>query len=184
MASAAEDEVRVMLHDNPAKLMWLDWPRTRIREHGGHDMGTTAEELRAIRENVRALCQDFPDTYWRDIDKKEAYPQDFVKALTESGYLAALIPEEYGGVGTRDNRGRRHPRRDQPFRGQFRRLPRPDVHDGNACCATAATNRSSVICRRSPGVSYVCRRLLSPSRTLGQRPHGSRPARSARETVT
>ena len=62
-------------------------------------MGTTADELRAIRENVGAICKDFPDTYWRDVDKKEAYPQDFVTALTASGYLAALIPEQYGGAG-------------------------------------------------------------------------------------
>ncbi|HKT86949.1 MAG TPA: acyl-CoA dehydrogenase family protein [Candidatus Sulfotelmatobacter sp.] len=62
-------------------------------------MPTTTEDIQAIRDNVRALCQDFPDTYWREADKKNAYPQDFVKALTESGYLAALIPEEYGGSG-------------------------------------------------------------------------------------
>jgi acyl-CoA dehydrogenase len=62
-------------------------------------MAPTAEDLQAIRDNVRALCKDFPDTYWREIDKKEAYPNEFVKALTESGYLAALIPEEYGGSG-------------------------------------------------------------------------------------
>lgn len=62
-------------------------------------MASAAEDIQAIRENVRALCRDFPDTYWREIDKKREYPQDFVKALTESGYLAALIPEEYGGSG-------------------------------------------------------------------------------------
>lgn len=62
-------------------------------------MGTTTEELRAIRENVAAICKDFPDTYWREVDKKEAYPQDFVTALTASGYLSALIPEQYGGAG-------------------------------------------------------------------------------------
>ena len=62
-------------------------------------MAPTAEDLQSIRENVRALCKDFPDTYWREGDKKEAYPQEFVKALTDSGYLAALIPEEYGGSG-------------------------------------------------------------------------------------
>ena len=62
-------------------------------------MASAAEDIQAIRENVRALCRDFPDAYWREIDKKKEYPQDFVKALTESGYLAALIPEEYGGSG-------------------------------------------------------------------------------------
>jgi acyl-CoA dehydrogenase len=62
-------------------------------------MTATLEDLQSIRENVRALCKDFPDTYWRETDSKGAYPQDFVKALTESGYLAVLIPEEYGGSG-------------------------------------------------------------------------------------
>jgi len=57
------------------------------------------EARQSIREEVRRLCQDFPDTYWQDVDKHEKYPQEFVNALTESGYLAALIPEEYGGAG-------------------------------------------------------------------------------------
>ena len=62
-------------------------------------MPSTVEDLQAIRENVRALCRDFPDTYWREVDKKGDYPQEFVTALTSSGYLASLIPEEYGGAG-------------------------------------------------------------------------------------
>jgi acyl-CoA dehydrogenase len=52
-----------------------------------------------IREGVRRLCADFPGSYWRELDEKRAYPEAFVKALTESGYLAALIPEAYGGAG-------------------------------------------------------------------------------------
>ena len=63
-------------------------------------MDSSVQEARqSIREEVRRLCQDFPDTYWQDVDKHEKYPQEFVDALTESGYLAALIPEEYGGSG-------------------------------------------------------------------------------------
>jgi acyl-CoA dehydrogenase len=60
---------------------------------------TLQEDRQAIRDAVRSLCRDFPDTYWREVDKKERYPQEFVDALTASGYLAALIPEEYGGAG-------------------------------------------------------------------------------------
>jgi alkylation response protein AidB-like acyl-CoA dehydrogenase len=56
----------------------------------------TEEELRS---GVRELCDRFPDEYWRRIDREEAYPQDFVAALTEAGWLAALIPAEYGGAG-------------------------------------------------------------------------------------
>src|SRR2546428_4984896 len=48
---------------------------------------------------VRDLCKAFPDTYWRELDAQRAYPDAFVKALTAAGYLAALIPEEYGGSG-------------------------------------------------------------------------------------
>jgi acyl-CoA dehydrogenase len=60
---------------------------------------TTAQDQQAIRQSVRELCRDFPDTYWRKVDKNEEYPEEFVKAVTKSGYLAALIPEEYGGAG-------------------------------------------------------------------------------------
>ena len=52
-----------------------------------------------IREAVRALCAKFPGTYWRGCDRERAYPKAFVAALTEAGYLAALIPEAYGGSG-------------------------------------------------------------------------------------
>jgi alkylation response protein AidB-like acyl-CoA dehydrogenase len=52
-----------------------------------------------IRESVRKLCLEFPGEYWRKLDRENAYPTEFVRALTEAGYLAALIPEEYGGSG-------------------------------------------------------------------------------------
>jgi acyl-CoA dehydrogenase len=56
-------------------------------------------EIEPIREAVRALCADFPGEYWREVDRDRAYPTAFVKALTEAGFLAALIPEEFGGSG-------------------------------------------------------------------------------------
>jgi alkylation response protein AidB-like acyl-CoA dehydrogenase len=52
-----------------------------------------------LRSGVRELCHRFPDEYWRRIDREEAYPTEFVDALTEAGWLAALIPAEYGGAG-------------------------------------------------------------------------------------
>src|ERR1700753_1243752 len=52
-----------------------------------------------IREEVRKLCSRFPGEYWRKLDQERGYPTDFVRALTEGGYLGALIPEEYGGAG-------------------------------------------------------------------------------------
>lgn len=52
-----------------------------------------------IRDGVARLCADFPGEYWRRCDREQAYPTEFVKALSEDGYLSALIPEEYGGLG-------------------------------------------------------------------------------------
>jgi acyl-CoA dehydrogenase len=58
-----------------------------------------SEEIASIRSAVRALCTGFPGEYWRKLDRERAYPTAFVKALTKAGFLAALIPEEYGGSG-------------------------------------------------------------------------------------
>jgi acyl-CoA dehydrogenase len=52
-----------------------------------------------IREAIREFCRDFPDAYWREMEREKAYPTRFVEALTRSGWLAALIPGEYGGKG-------------------------------------------------------------------------------------
>src|SRR5881396_2213684 len=52
-----------------------------------------------IREAVRALCANFPDAYFREIDEARGYPEAFVDALSKAGWLAALIPQEYGGSG-------------------------------------------------------------------------------------
>ena len=69
-------------------------------------MSTTSQEISIslgedfpeIRDSVRKICAAFPGAYWREVDEQEAYPHAFVQALTEAGYLAALIPEEYGGA--------------------------------------------------------------------------------------
>src|SRR3954451_24348669 len=58
-----------------------------------------SDDLAQIRASVRALCAKFPGEYWRKLDRERAYPTDFVAALTEAGYLSALIPERYGGSG-------------------------------------------------------------------------------------
>jgi hypothetical protein len=57
------------------------------------------EAIADIRTAVRALCGKFPGEYWRNLDRARAYPAEFVQALTEAGFLAALIPEEFGGSG-------------------------------------------------------------------------------------
>jgi len=63
-----------------------------------HSMVAVSEN-REIRDAVRKLCAEFPGEYWRKLDEVRGYPTEFVQALTEAGYLAVLIPEEYGGAG-------------------------------------------------------------------------------------
>jgi alkylation response protein AidB-like acyl-CoA dehydrogenase len=60
---------------------------------------TGEESFPEIRQSVRALCARFPGSYWRGLDRERRYPTEFVKALTDAGMLAVLIPEEYGGSG-------------------------------------------------------------------------------------
>ncbi len=61
-----------------------------------HDPTSTLADIRA---GVASVCRRFPGDYWRDCDRKRTYPADFVDALTDEGYLAAMIPEQYGGSG-------------------------------------------------------------------------------------
>src|SRR5215470_3541333 len=86
------------------------------------------EDIAQIRESVRALCAKFPGEYWRKLDRERAYPGEFVTALTQAGFLAALIPDQYDG-------GRRHHGGDPGCRLQWRCLPRADVHHGHAAPA-------------------------------------------------
>lgn len=57
------------------------------------------DTLEQIRASVRALCADYPGAYWRELDRGRKYPTEFVRALTGSGFLSVLIPEQYGGSG-------------------------------------------------------------------------------------
>ncbi len=65
----------------------------------GTSMIAGNQEFQDIRDEVRKLCARFPGEYWRKLDREMAYPAEFVKALSQAGYLAALIPEDYGGAG-------------------------------------------------------------------------------------
>ena len=60
---------------------------------------TSDDQFPDIRDAVRALCAQFPDEYHRKIDEARGYPEEFVQALTQAGWMAALIPQEYGGSG-------------------------------------------------------------------------------------
>jgi acyl-CoA dehydrogenase len=63
------------------------------------EVSPATDDLAQIRESVRALCAKFPGEYWRALDRERGYPTEFVAALTRAGFLAALIPEQYGGSG-------------------------------------------------------------------------------------
>jgi acyl-CoA dehydrogenase len=62
------------------------------------DFNLTPEQQQ-IRDEIKRVCKEFPDAYWREIDSKKEYPEAFVRKLSELGWLAALIPEEFGGTG-------------------------------------------------------------------------------------
>ncbi len=108
-----------------------------------------------IREAVRALCAEFPAEYHRKIDEARGYPEAFVDALTKAGWMAALIPEEYGGSGlglteasiimeeinrSGGNSGACH--------GQ--------MYNMAPCCGMVRTRRSAFTCRKSRPVNSAC----------------------------
>lgn len=70
-----------------------------LKPHDKPNMTTHAEQFQDIRDGIRSLCAQFPDEYFRKVDEKRAYPEEFVDALTQAGWMAALIPQEYGGSG-------------------------------------------------------------------------------------
>ena len=57
------------------------------------------DQYEGLRQGVREVCADFPDAYWRELDARREYPEAFIEAMTKSGYLGALIPKDYGGLG-------------------------------------------------------------------------------------
>ena len=96
-----------------------------------------------IRDAVRKICEGFPGEYWRNLEDQPVegnYPTEFVKALTDSGYLGALIPEEYGGSGL-------------PIRAGAVILE--TIHESGAM---ATTRRKRNTCRKSPAANCACRR--------------------------
>ena len=62
-------------------------------------MISPGDSLTSLREKIRAFCADFPDAYWRELDARRAYPEEFVAAMTRARWLSALIPRQYGGLG-------------------------------------------------------------------------------------
>ena len=93
------------------------------------DFNLTQEQLQ-IREEIKKVCKEFPDAYWREIDSKKDYPEAFVRKLSELGWLAALIPEEYGGTGLGITEASII-LEEINHSGGGHGLPRADVHHGN-----------------------------------------------------
>jgi acyl-CoA dehydrogenase len=77
--------------------MSLELPE--VKAETGADPFAEPAHIAAIRDQVRAICQQFPPAYWRELDRERAYPEAFVRAMTEAGWLSALIPKRYGGLG-------------------------------------------------------------------------------------
>jgi acyl-CoA dehydrogenase len=57
------------------------------------------EDYPELRESIRKICEGYPGAYWRKLEDEQAYPTEFIEELTRGGFLASLIPEEYGGSG-------------------------------------------------------------------------------------
>ena len=111
-----------------------------------------------IREAVRKLCAQFPGEYWRELDREAAYPSAFVAALTEAGFLAALIPEDYGGAGLPLSAAAAILEEIQRAGLQRRRLPRPDVHHGDAAAARQRGAEAGLSAEDRRRASCACRR--------------------------
>ena len=68
-------------------------------QSGAATMVALGEDYPELRQSVRKICERYPGAYWRRLEAEQAYPTEFIAELTESGFLASLIPEEYGGSG-------------------------------------------------------------------------------------
>src|SRR5579875_2712064 len=104
------------------------------------------EDYPELREAIRKICERYPGAYWRRLEAEQAYPSEFIKELTAGGFLAALIPEEYGGAGL-------------PLRAAAGTAAKamPRCTSWARSCGTAAKSRSGAICRRSPRANCACR---------------------------
>ena len=95
-------------------------------------MHKPADPYDEIREAIAKLCARFPGSYWRALDREMAYPKEFVAALTQAGWLGALVPEEYGGSGLPLSAGAAILEEIHKSGGECGGLPCTDVHNGHA----------------------------------------------------
>jgi hypothetical protein len=92
----------------------------------------TADDHADLREAMRDLCSRYDDAYWRKVDDERGYPEEFIDALTKAGWLAAMIPEEYGGSGLGLTEATIVMEEINRSGGNAGALPRPDVQHGDA----------------------------------------------------
>ena len=130
-----------------------------------------------IRDGVRQLCAEFPGEYWRRCDREQAYPTEFVQALTDAGYLAALIPEEFGGSGLTISAVLQFWRPSTTPGATPRRATRRCTRWA-PCCATDRTRKNNSICPALPTAVCVCRHSVSPSRAAALTPRRCAPRRN------
>ena len=131
-------------------------------------MQTTAGEGHdEIRDAVRALCAEFPAEYHRKIDEERGYPEEFIDALTKAGWLAALIPEEYGGSGLGLTEASVIMEEINRSGGNSGALPRPDVQYGHAAPARLRGAEARATCRRSRPASCACKSMGVTEPTTG-----------------
>ena len=111
-----------------------------------------------LREAVRALCREYPDAYFRAVDERRGYPDEFVAALTARGLAGGHDSRRVRRAGAGAHRGVGDHGGDQPVRRQRGRVPRPDVQHGHAAARTDRTRRSGATCRPSRRASCGCSR--------------------------
>ena len=146
------------------------------------DFNLTQEQLQ-IREEIKKVCKEFPDAYWREIDSKKDYPEAFVRKLSELGWLAALIPEEYGGTGLGITEASII-LEEINHSGGVATVCHAQMYTMGTFFGTAMTNKSGAICQRSPAGSFACKLSASPSPTPDRNQPGFKRRPREKGTVT
>ena len=118
-----------------------------------------------IREGVAQLCRQFPGPYWQRCDRLREYPAEFVGALMREGYLAAMIPEEYGGSGLGPGKVAVILEEIHRTGRQCRGLPCSDVHHGHgAASRECRSSKAALPAWIAEWLDFGCKRSASPSR--------------------
>jgi alkylation response protein AidB-like acyl-CoA dehydrogenase len=121
------------------------------------------EDYPELRDAVRRICAKYPGEYWRGLDERSEYPTAFVNDLTAGGYLAALIPPEYGGAGL-PIRAAAAILEEINLAAARRRSATRRCTSWARCCGTAARAEAALPARHRAAASCGCRRSASPSR--------------------